>query len=50
MEATEHIGKVSKKVDMGITPQPKHFFDTFGYLVFPGLFKEKIGQSAFDHE
>lgn len=28
---------------MAITPQQKHFFDTFGYLVLPGLLKDEIG-------
>ncbi len=27
---------------MAITPQQKHFFDTFGYLVVPGLLKDEI--------
>ena len=28
---------------MAITSQQKHFFETFGYLVLPGLLKEEIG-------
>jgi hypothetical protein len=28
---------------MGITAQQKHFFETFGYLVLPGLVKAEIG-------
>ncbi|MCX6047841.1 MAG: phytanoyl-CoA dioxygenase family protein [Chloroflexi bacterium] len=35
---------------MGITPQQKQFFDTFGYLVLPGLVKDQIGWISEEFE
>jgi hypothetical protein len=35
---------------MEITSQQKHFFETFGYLVLPGLLKEEIGWISEEFE